>query len=221
MRWVTSQSMWRGITGMALTVVLEPTDSVGNTDGVRETRRVASLDVRERYLLMTEGNMYRVREYDNGNEIGEDSLGTFSSVSYSSVSKGSESKGPPMCRLCRHRRGRVRRWPSESKSNSSRHLCASGDDDCVDCNQKMIMVREVITSDSMDFHGFRGRDRISLEGGRVSRGWRSKQQTWKSNACLCRWLTELQPQPARSDTIPASNVTEVREPDEKKKEGVR
>ena len=50
---MTSQSM-PGVTGAALTVALEPSDGVGDTDGVdidgvRETRRVASLDVRERY----------------------------------------------------------------------------------------------------------------------------------------------------------------------------
>ena len=110
---MTSQSM-RGVVGTALTVALEPTDGVGDTDGVdtdgvRETcRRVASLDVRERYspddsgerVMGVSGRISDDEELD-GDEGGDDdggeydigdkdSLGTSGSVSNSSVSNGSD-----------------------------------------------------------------------------------------------------------------------------------
>ena len=106
------------VTGMALTVALEPTDGVGDrdggdTDGVGKTRWVMSLDVRERYspdeggervtgvsgrtsdegeLDGDEGIDDDGGEYDIRDEIDEDdSLGTSGSVSNGSDSNGSDS----------------------------------------------------------------------------------------------------------------------------------
>ena len=116
-----------GVTGAALTVALEPSDGVGDTDGVdidgvREIRRVASLDVRERYSPDERGERVmgvsgRISdeaaldgdvdidddggEYDIGDvEIGEDETpSTSGSVSNSSVSNGSDSNGSDSIKL--------------------------------------------------------------------------------------------------------------------------
>jgi hypothetical protein len=114
-----------GVTGTALTVALEPTDGVGDTDGVDTdevgTRWVMSLDVRERYspeeggerVMGVSGSISDEEEldgdecgdddggeYDIGDEIGEgDSLGTSGSVSNNSVSNGSDSNGSDSIKL--------------------------------------------------------------------------------------------------------------------------
>lgn len=123
---MTSQSM-PGVVGTALTVALETADGVGDTDGVdtdgvRITRWVMSLDVRERYSpdeggervtgvsgsISDDGELYGDEgtdddggEYDIGDDkIDEDdSLGTSGSVSNNSVSNGSDSNGSDSIKL--------------------------------------------------------------------------------------------------------------------------
>ncbi|KAH8978434.1 hypothetical protein EDB86DRAFT_2836796 [Lactarius hatsudake] len=94
MRLMTSQSM-PGVVGTALTVALETADGVGDTDGVRITHWVMSLDVQERYSPDEGGTDDDGGEYDIGDdEIDEDdSLGTSGSVSNNSVSNSSDSNG--------------------------------------------------------------------------------------------------------------------------------
>ena len=113
MRLMTSRSI-PGV-GIALTVALEPSDGVGDTDGVDTDgvgtrRRVMSLDVRERYspdeggerVMGVSGRISDAEEldgdegidddggeYDIGDE--DDSLGTSGSVSNNSVSDSNGS----------------------------------------------------------------------------------------------------------------------------------